>query len=74
MKVRRIVIVGGGTSGWMAATALLRQLGHLEVTLVESAEIGTGGVGESTIPTIGESYPERFISTAISLPNALLKF
>jgi tryptophan halogenase len=48
----RVVVAGGGTAGWIAAMALSRQLGRLvEVTLVESAEIGTIGVGESTIPT-----------------------
>jgi tryptophan halogenase len=48
----RVVIAGGGTAGWIAAVALARQLGRLvEVTLVESEEIGTIGVGESTIPT-----------------------
>jgi tryptophan halogenase len=52
-SVRRVVIAGGGTAGWTAAAALVQQLGALlEITLVESEEIGTVGVGEATIPTI----------------------
>ena len=51
-QVRRVVVAGGGTAGWTVAFALVKQLGPLiDIALVESDEIGTVGVGESTIPT-----------------------
>ena len=52
--VTSVVILGGGTAGWMTAASLLHRLGKLGigVTLIESSQIGTIGVGEATVPAI----------------------
>ena len=51
--VKNVVIVGGGTAGWMTAAAISKLLGNnLNVKLIESDSIGSIGVGESTIPTL----------------------
>jgi tryptophan halogenase len=48
-----VVVAGGGTAGWTAAAALAKQLGSLlDITLVESDQIASFGVGEATIPTV----------------------
>jgi len=58
-KPVRVVVLGGGTAGWMSAAALQKLLGGLvEVTLVESEDIGIVGVGEATLPHI-RGFVER---------------
>lgn len=51
-KINSVVIVGGGSAGWMTASTLVSQFPDMDITLLESANIKTVGVGESTIAGI----------------------
>lgn len=52
-KKMRIIVAGGGTAGWLTAYSLVKRLGNvLDITLVESDQIATVGVGEATVPTM----------------------
>ncbi len=48
----RLVVVGGGTAGWIAALSMLKHRPHSEVTVIESEDIGILGAGEGTTPFI----------------------
>ena len=52
--VKNIVILGGGTAGWMTAAWLSKHLDNINITLTESSDIPIIGVGESTVPPIVE--------------------
>ena len=65
-SIQRVLIVGGGTAGWMTAAAIgwALQALPIEVVLVESEEIGTVGVGEATVPHI------RFFNGRLGIDEA----
>lgn len=64
--IERICILGGGTAGWMSAAAISNKFNALgmHITLIESDQIGTVGVGEATLPHI------RFFNRALGIDEA----
>ena len=75
-NVTKIIIVGGGSAGWMAANSILSQLNkNIKVTLVESETIGTIGVGEGSTPYLKEYFKALNIPESEWMPacNATYK-
>lgn len=62
-EYRNVAVVGGGTSGYLAALALKNEYPHLPVTLIESSKIPVIGVGEATTPEI-----RRFLFETLRFP------
>lgn len=63
--VKKVVILGGGTAGWISAALMKKLLGHaVDIELVESEDIGTVGVGEATIP------PIQLLNTVLGINEA----
>ena len=63
--IKQVVVLGGGTAGWLSAALLKKVLGdNIHLTLVESDDIGTVGVGEATIP------PIRLVNNVLGLNEA----
>jgi flavin-dependent dehydrogenase len=56
MNIKHVTIIGGGSSGWMAAATLSRLCKHLKVTIIESKNFPTVGVGESTLGQINRWF------------------
>ena len=70
-KIENIIIVGGGSAGWMTAATLLSQFPDKKITLVESPGIPTIGVGESTVAG-GQSGFSGITSWLIKINHCLL--
>lgn len=75
---KKIVIVGGGASGWAAALMIQKKMPSLDITLIESEEIGILGAGEGTVPNfvhfleyVDISVPEFFSSTKSTFKNGV---
>lgn len=68
MKKKNIVIVGGGTAGWLAALHFSHYIRHLfNITVIESSKIDILGAGEGTIPFVNETLAERYNITTQDL-------
>lgn len=67
--IKNILIVGGGTAGWITALSMKTYFPHLKVELIESEEIGVLGAGESTTGLFGAALDELKIDVADFIKN-----
>jgi tryptophan 6-halogenase len=67
--VRHIIIVGGGTAGWMTANLLARRLPSARITLVESPEVGIIGVGEGSTPQLRALFSQLGLAEEEWMPK-----
>jgi tryptophan halogenase len=77
--IEKILIVGGGTAGWLTAAYLARRLGAgrpggVTITLIESSEIGVIGVGEGTFPTMKRTLGVLGIDEAVFMKACTATF
>ncbi|MCO4798467.1 MAG: tryptophan 7-halogenase [Colwelliaceae bacterium] len=75
----KVAIIGGGTSGWLSAAYLSKRLKlpnkqSIEITLIESSEIGTIGVGEATIPGIRQTFSELGLDEKLFMKSCSATF
>jgi hypothetical protein len=78
-KIKNIVIVGGGTAGWLSAAFLSKALNYTQrdtcqITLIESSDIPTVGVGEATVPSLARSLKYLGISELDWMPKCNATF
>ena len=77
MKIKNIAVIGGGTAGWLAANHLGVELSHdpeIQITVIESDEVPSIGVGEGTVPFIKQSLRKFGISEAELLATCEVTF
>ncbi len=67
-KPKSILIVGGGTAGWLAANKFVHEWPECQITLVESETIGTIGVGEGSTPYLKQFFKEIGVAEQIWMP------